>query len=355
MARYIGVMSGTSLDGIDVALVEVGSTIELIHYKEYEYDAELKAIIEDIISYQKCSIQTIGKLDSKLGYMYANAIERFIDEFEIPKDSIKAIGLHGQTIWHESDCEFGFSMQLGSGAIVAKYLDMPCVCDFRSSDIANGGLGAPLAPAFHRYLFGNSSLCVVNIGGIANITALQDDSVGYDIGCGNMLLDLWIQKHLNKPYDSNGEWASGGKVDYGLLEMFLDDEYIKKPYPKSTGKEYFNLSWLEDKLASYPTTLTPQDIQATLLEFVAQTISNEVLRFNPDILMLCGGGANNKALVAKIQQLIPNIQVATLKWANELEAMMMAWLAHQRINHIPIDLCHITNAKKPTILGAVYE
>jgi anhydro-N-acetylmuramic acid kinase len=290
-----------------------------------------------------------------LGKMYADAIVRFLDEFDLDSKSIEAIGLHGQTIWHESDGEFGFSMQLGKGSVVAAHCGIKTVCDFRSSDIANDGLGAPLAPAFHRYLFGSNNFCVVNIGGIANISVLGDKTIGYDIGCGNMLLDMWIQKHQNLAYDKDGNWAKSGKVDYKLVDLLLDDEYIKKSYPKSTGKEYFNLSWLDLKLQQLPYSITPEDVQASLLEFVAQTIANETLRFNPDILMLCGGGANNQALVDKIQQLIPNIQVATMQYANELEAMMMAWLAKERLESNPIDLCDITNAKKPTILGAIYE
>jgi anhydro-N-acetylmuramic acid kinase len=219
--------------------------------------------------------------------------------------------------------------------------------------MAYGGSGAPFAPAFHQFIFKNieSRTAVVNIGGIANITVLGTPLTGYDTGPGNMLMDAWIATHRKVAYDADGSWAREGKVDYGLLDRMMADAYFSLPYPKSTGREKFNLAWL----SAFKSGIAPVDMQRTLLELTAQSIANEVLRFNPDILMLCGGGAKNSFLVERIAALMPNIQVGIMAQADWLEAMMMAWLAYKRIHEEPVELKEVTGARENTLLGAVYQ
>jgi len=353
---YIGVMSGTSLDGVDVSLVEVDSnSIKILHKYEYEFDTYLKQEVLRVIN-NPISLRDIGTLDVKLAKMYAKCIDEFVDRFALDKNTIQAIGFHGQTLWHEPSSDDAFSIQLGSGSYVASLCGMRVVCDFRNKDIANGGEGAPLAPAFHQFLFGvdDGSMCVANIGGIANISYLATPLIGYDTGVGNLLMDSWIYKHKALRYDKDGLWAKEGRVDYALLDILMDDEYIKQSYPKSTGKERFNLEWLESKLKALSKDIKPCDVQRTLLEFTSLSLSNEVLKFNPDVLMLCGGGANNPLLVESISALIPNIQVATMQDSDAIESMMMGWLAHQRLHYIPIKLSSITGSSKDSVLGCVY-
>jgi anhydro-N-acetylmuramic acid kinase len=354
---YIGVMSGTSLDGIDVALVALdGSSCELISSFEYEFDSKIKKMIEGYIASNSFSFDEIGELDIRLGLMYAKAINEFIKRFHLNAEEIRAIGLHGQTLWHNPDGEYPFSIQLGSGSVVSCECGIKVACDFRSRDIANGGDGAPLAPAFHRFLLGgDANIAVVNIGGISNISYLGEPTIGYDIGVGNLLMDSWIQKHKSLPYDRDGVWAKSGKVDYKLLDILMSDEYLSRDYPKSTGKERYNLRYIEDALVTLDRELSPEDVHRTLLEFTALSISNDVLKFNPDILLLCGGGANNPLLVERVSTLMPNIAISTMRDSDYIEAMMMGWLAYNRVHSIPTKLSSVTGARVDSVLGALYE
>jgi anhydro-N-acetylmuramic acid kinase len=250
-------------------------------------------------------------------------------------------------------------MQLGDPNLVTAHTGMKVIADFRKKDMAFGGSGAPLAPAFHTFLFGkNDSICVVNIGGIANITVLGEKLLGYDTGPGNMLMDAWVQKHTGDAFDKNGQWAAEGKVDYTLLDGMMEDAYFSAPYPKSTGREKFNLAWVElVQQLIFGDKMRPDaaDVQRTLLELTALSISNEVLKFNPDMLLLCGGGSKNSFLVERIAVLMPNIQVGIMEQADWLEAMMMAWLAYKRVHEEPVELKEVTGARENTLLGAVYR
>ncbi len=355
--KYIGIMSGTSLDGVDVVLCEIDSdTCRLIASLVYPMPQTLKSDILAMIQ-AKTTLEQVGQIDHRLGLLFTQAVGALLIREGIDASSITAIGLHGQTLWHEPHGRFPFSMQLGDPNIIAAKTGIAVVADFRRKDVALGGQGAPFAPAFHEFIFGNikSSVSIVNIGGIANITVLGDRLIGYDTGCGNVLLDMWINKHQNIPYDKDGAWARKGEVDYALLDVMMADAYFAKPYPKSTGREKFNGAWLENCIDTVGVGIPrPTDIQRTLVEFTALSISNEVLKFNTDVLLLCGGGAKNSFLIERIKALMPNVEVAIAENADWLEAMCFAWLAYKRIHKEKVNLKDVTGACDNAILGGVY-
>lgn len=354
---YIGVMSGTSLDGIDIALCSItDNKIETLQTKEYSYDNDIKQDVLTAIA-NSVTLKFIGTLNHKLGLMYSYAINQFLEEFNIDREDIKAIGLHGQTIWHSPDTPFPFSMQIGDGSLVAKKTGIDVVNDFRSGDIANSGEGAPLTPAFHKALFDDGKSAVLNLGGIANITILTDEFIGYDVGVANILSDYWINKHQNIAYDKDGSWASEGKVNEELLRVILSDPYFKKLPPKSTGREHFNGDWLEDKLKQF-SDISAVDVQATLLEFTITPIIEALKESKVKRLIVCGGGAKNSFLMEKLSKKIDSVKVMKSDKlginSDFLEAIAFAWLAYKRVHHQAIDLCSITGAKQPSILGAIY-
>ncbi len=376
---YIGLMSGTSLDGVDAVLCRVGAEhCEVLQSHTHPFPETLKARVLTAIDTQT-TLQEIGTLDHLLGILFADAVKVLLEKSGMDAENIEAIGSHGQTLWHEPTGETPFSMQLGDPNIIAAQTGIPVVADFRRKDMAFGGSGAPFAPAFHKFLLGEQGrgVCVVNIGGIANITVLGETLIGYDTGPGNMLMDYWIAKQKGLPYDKDGKWAREGKVDYTLLDVMMNDEYFAKPYPKSTGREKFNEAWLKSvqrsAFSTQKTEASPRDayqnssfliphssfksvdVQRTMLELTALSISNEVLKFNPDMLLLCGGGARNRFLVERIATLMPNVQAGVMEQADNLEAMMMAWLAYKRIHNEPVGLKDVTGAQENTILGGVYR
>ena len=356
--RYIGIMSGTSLDGVDVVLCEIDAhSCDLIYSLEYPIPMEVKADILTIIE-SKNSVEHVGQIDHRLGVLFTQAVGALLIRENLDAASINAIGLHGQTLWHQPDGELPFSMQLGDPNILAAKTGIPVVADFRRKDIALGGQGAPFAPAFHEFIFRNinSRLSVVNIGGMANITVLphsdNDKLIGYDTGCGNVLLDQWNAEHQGTPYDKDGAWARSGKVDYTLLDAMMSDAYFSLDYPKSTGREKFNAEWLQSYLRGK--THAPEDVQRTLVELTALTITNEVLQFNSDITLLCGGGAKNSFLVERIKALMTNVEVGIAQHTDEIEAMTFAWLAYKRLHEEAVNLKDVTGASENTVLGGVY-
>ncbi|HFD14210.1 MAG TPA: anhydro-N-acetylmuramic acid kinase, partial [Epsilonproteobacteria bacterium] len=247
---YIGIMSGTSLDGVDVVFCDITpDTCTLIASLEYPMPRELKNDILSMIA-SKTTLEEVGQIDHRLGVLFTQAVGALLIRENIDASSITAIGSHGQTLWHEPSGEYPFSMQLGDPNILSAKTGIPVVADFRRKDVALGGQGAPFAPVFHEFIFKNinASVSIVNIGGMANITVLGEKLIGYDTGCGNVLLDMWIQKHQNVTYDKDGAWAKSGEVDYTLLDAMMADEYFSQAYPKSTGREKFNIAWLEDML-----------------------------------------------------------------------------------------------------------
>lgn len=351
-------MSGTSLDGVDIALCEINdSSCTLLHASEYPFTKELKADVLEAITHP-ITLQAVGTLDYQLGKLFADSIDAFLLAFHINKDDVKAIGLHGQTLWHQPSGETPFSLQLGNANLVATQTGITTVSDFRQMDIANGGEGAPFAPAFHQFLFSDlkEKVAVLNIGGMANITLLGEKVKGWDSGCGNVLLDYWMGQTQLKPYDKDGEFARSGKLNKELLEDILRDDYFKRSAPKSTGREHFNGVWLEEKLTHF-SHLSEQDVQRTLLELTVQSISNDLKNTNITKLIVCGGGAKNSFLMQRLQALNScKIQESDTLGvsADALEAMAFAWFACQRINKEAVDLCSITGAKKPSQLGAIY-
>jgi len=377
---YIGIMSGTSLDGVDVTLCKIEkSGYELISGVEYPFDPLLKRDILAMIEQPQTTLPSLGEIDIRLGRLFADAVNYLLSQMDISREEVEAIGSHGQTLWHQPNGEFPFSMQLGDPNTIAAQTAIKVVSDFRQKDIALGGEGAPLVPAFHQFLFASlkKKTAVVNIGGMANITVIDTPLLGYDTGCGNVLLDAWIEKHQGKSYDRDGEWASQGKVHKRLLNKMLKEPFFSQKAPKSTGREKFNLAWVESYTKEFD--ISAVDIQATLLELTAQSIANEVKLYDRELLLLCGGGAKNGALVARLRELLSrsvktshhndlnggilppynSIIVDTTDSygvsSDYMEAMAFAWLAYKRIHKETVNLKDVTGARENSILGGVYE
>ncbi|MFT7880751.1 MAG: anhydro-N-acetylmuramic acid kinase [Sulfurimonas sp.] len=353
--HYIGLMSGTSMDGIDAVLCRIDKyECQLIHATEYPFPPELKEKLLQTINC-KSTLEQIGRLHIELALRFADAVNELLESYAVDPGSVVAIGSHGQTLWHAPNGEYPFSMQLGDPSTLAARTRIPVVADFRAKDIALGGQGAPLAPAFHQFLFqeASQSIAVVNIGGMANITIPGRQLLGYDTGPGNVLMDLWCQKHTGERYDKDGAWAQIGEVNFTLLEKMLNDRYFSQPHPKSTGREKFNGHWINQLIGNE--SLKSEDVQRTLLELTAVTICNELLKFQRDIAVLSGGGAQNSFLVERIKVLMPNITVIIAENADMLEAMMMAWFAYKRIHNEHINLKDVTGAKENGILGGIYR
>ena len=353
-------MSGTSLDGVDVVLCEIDADrCDLLFSLEFSMPLALKTDILNMIE-GKSTLEDFGEIDHRLALLFTQAVDALLIRENIDASTVKAIGLHGQTLWHDPVGEYPFSMQLGDPNIVTVKTGIPVVADFRRKDVALGGQGAPFAPAFHEFIFDNinSSVSIVNIGGMANITVLGEKLIGYDTGCGNVLLDMWIDKHQNEPYDKDGAWAKSGEVDYTLLDVMMADDYFSLAYPKSTGREKFNEAWLDSVLCSafnVQKEIKVEDVQRTLLELTAMSIVNEVLKFNRDIVLLCGGGAKNSFLVERMKALMPNVEVVIAANADYIEAMTFAWLAYKRLHKEKVNLKDVTGASENAVLGGLYE
>ncbi len=365
-AYYIGLMSGTSMDGIDVVLVDLSKKqIELICSHSHPFPATLQQQLAAIINPDwQGSLVQIGSLHQQLGKLFAEAVNALLKKTEIHSHQIKAIGSHGQTVWHQPGGEHPFSMQLGDANQISELTGITTVTDFRSRDIASGGQGAPLVPAFHQALFSraDTNRILLNIGGIANITLLPHNGEisGFDTGPGNGLMDAWIKKHQQKSFDKNGDWASSGIINKQLLGQLLNDQYFSLPAPKSTGKEYFNLQWLNKNSSK---SVNPQDIQATLAELTARSIANainSVIDQSPDWheLYVCGGGIHNQFLMERLQHHLTAFNIESTETLGVspdwMEAIAFAWLAKQTLEGKPGNLASVTGAKGARILGAIY-
>ncbi len=369
-ALYIGVMSGTSLDGIDTALVEIsGKEVNLLLGDTFPIPKEVRQAVLNIALGQNTNLIEIGQLDRTLGLLYSKAVLQLLHKANIPPSEIEAIGNHGQTVFHQPDGDAPFTMQLGDANIISAITDITTVADFRRKDVALGGQGAPLVPAFHRTIFEpqNSGIVVLNIGGIANISVLTPDmpTLGYDTGPGNMLLDAWYVKHHSLQnglaYDKDGKFAASGRVNSTLLTALCHEEYFSLAAPKSTGRELFNLPWLISKLDSMDTLISPEDVQATLAEFTAITIANEVSQHcygsEPELLV-CGGGSKNPFLMSKLAARLDGWKVCTTDEkgvsSDYMEAIAFAWLAYRRMNGLPSNLPEVTGASRLASLGVIY-
>ncbi|QMT60469.1 anhydro-N-acetylmuramic acid kinase [Legionella sp. PC997] len=360
MTLYIGLMSGTSMDGIDTALVDVSKNILHCGITK-KYSKEVKAHIDMTLSGSDLSLAAICQLNTLIGREFANAVNELLQKVKLSPSDISAIGSHGQTLCHNTNCTIPYTLQLGCAHTISELTGITVVADFRTRDLVLGGQGAPFAPIYHQQLFhdANNHIAVVNIGGIANITFINPNKPikGWDIGPGNCLMDAWIMKYQGRSYDKDGAWAQQGEVIEPLLETLMADSFIRSSAPKSIGKEYFSLSWLEEYLKE---GFQPVDIQKTLLAFTAKSIAHTVLNEKEPIkkMYLCGGGAHNLALLQMLAHLLPQTSVMSIAEVgmspDYLEAMMFAWLAAQAINRIPVDLRTITGSRRPAILGAIY-
>ncbi|MEW9900089.1 anhydro-N-acetylmuramic acid kinase [Chitinivorax sp. PXF-14] len=357
---FVGLMSGTSLDGIDAALVDFSSgqpSLVATHYQPY--DGQLVQALLDIHHPGQNELHRAAMLGNALSHHYADTVHKLLATAGIGPAQVTAIGNHGQTIRHHPDSHY--TLQLGNHALLAELTGISVIGDFRSRDMAAGGHGAPLVPAFHQAVFGQADegRALVNIGGIANITCLPGNGAvrGFDTGPGNLLMDAWIQAHRGKRYDQDGAWASSGQVAEPLLQQWLEDPYFVSPPPKSTGRDYFNLDWLK---ATLPDSMQPADVQATLLELTARSVADAIHRFCPglDTLFVCGGGARNSTLLAHIGALLPQIKVDKTDAlgidADWVEAIAFAWLAWRFDQRLPGNLPAVTGAAGPRILGALY-
>ena len=363
---FIGLLSGTSMDGIDAGLVDFsGNRPQLIDYHFSPLPERTAKALHKLVDPENPTfLKQYGELDAQLGRLFADAALSLLKKSSKLTDEIVAIGSHGQTIYHAPDAAFPFCLQIGDPNIIAEVTGITTIADFRRRDIAAGGQGAPLVPAFHQLFFSDPSetRIILNIGGIANITVLPKnlDSVvsGFDTGPGNGLMDSWVRKQLAVAYDENGNWANSGSCQAELLEELLRDAYFMIDPPKSTGKEYFSLSWLENILAKQKKYL-PEDIQASLCQLTACTISQAIKKHatNPDRILVCGGGVHNSLLMDMLQRQLPCPVHSTDDYGlnpDQVEAAAFAWLAQQTLQGLPGNLTSVTGAKHPVILGAIY-
>ena len=363
---YAGLISGTSVDGIDAVLVRFGEhAVSVLASLSYPYpDALRDRLLEAIRDPGSTSVDEIGALETLVGESFRDAALAVIEASGQRKSDIKAIGSHGQTLRHQPDATPRFTIQVGDPSIIATGTGITTVADFRRPDLALGGQGAPLVPPFHRWLFGNdpgSTTVIANIGGIANITILPANAGpvrGYDTGPGNTLMDAWTRRHRNAPYDADGAWAASGTVDEELLAGLIGDDYFQRLPPKSTGFEHFNLEWLE---AHAIQAIAPADVQATLLELTAQSLADAIGESAPGCrnLFICGGGMDNATLVGRIRSLLPQAAVESTAsrgldpdW---VEACAFAWLARERMSGRSGNLPDATGAVREAPLGAVYR
>jgi anhydro-N-acetylmuramic acid kinase len=354
-------MSGTSLDGIDAVLVDLGrpEPIQLANYY-LPFDDTLKNSLLALHQPGHNELHLAQVIGNQLARMYAQSIFPLLSQTGIAAKQVRAIGCHGQTIRHRP--EHGYSLQIGNAALLAELTGITVVSDFRSRDIAAGGQGAPLVPAFHDHMLRHPGIhrVIVNIGGIGNLTNLAPGrpASGFDCGPGNMLMDAWCAKHTGKPYDDNGAWAASGQVLPELLERMLGEPFFSLTPPKSSGRDLFNTAWLLGRLTGHEAAV---DVQATLLELTCATIAQAIRQHCAGAreIYLCGGGAHNQALVNRLSSLLPDCSLQTTGAlgidGDFMESIAFAWLAQQALHGKPANLPLVTGARHPCILGAVYR
>jgi anhydro-N-acetylmuramic acid kinase len=366
---YIGLMSGTSMDGIDAGLFDIrDSSCKSIATHSNAYPDELRELLMTASREPACcTVDLLGKLDTWVGDCFRQAAEDLIEASGRNRRHIRAIGSHGQTIRHQPRAERPFTMQIGDPNVIAAGTQITTVADFRRRDVALGGEGAPLATAFHRYFLADAkeNRVVLNIGGFANITILPAGSGcvrGFDTGPGNTLLDAWIHLARDEAYDDGGTWAGSGSVADSLLQRLRDDPYFLAPPPKSTGFEYFHLKWLLDRInrEAREQPMPDEDIQATLAALTAGTIADAVREHAPGTarLLVCGGGVKNSHLIRLLAEALPGLPVeSTAAYGIDpdwVEAATFAWLAARRIDGQTGNLPEVTGASREAVLGAIY-
>ena len=370
--RFIGLMSGTSMDSLDAALVDFSHEApQLLATAREPIPSSLReSLLALCASYDaqgRCSrVELQNTLDHQLAESFAQLVARLLSETALHAEDIAAIGSHGQTVFHlpPQGTQKGFSLQITNAQFLANRSGIAAIGDFRNADMQAGGHGAPLVPGFHRAIFHSphTPRVIVNIGGIANITVLptQDNVTGFDTGPGNVLMDGWIQRHAGHAYDREGRWAASGEPDHQLLHLLLQDSYFAKVPPKSTGRELFNLTWLDQQLGKLHHSLSPVNVQATLALLTAESIAEAIRDYAPRTqeIFVCGGGAHNTHLMKLLKQLCPQpVESSALLGLHPdwVEAMAFAWLAKQHLEGKPGNLPEVTGAERAVVLGKLFR
>jgi anhydro-N-acetylmuramic acid kinase len=362
---YGGLMSGTSMDAVDAGLfVFEDGQLRTLATMNVPWPPALQRALRAVSA--ETPIKTLGELDLAVAETFAHAVQLLLRQNNLAPTQVRAIGSHGQTILHLPHHTPPMTWQIGDPNRIAELTGITVVADFRRRDMAAGGQGAPLVPAFHQAMFGGSghARAIVNVGGIANVTLLPIDAqqpvLGFDTGPGNGLMDAWIRQHRGMAYDAQGAWAAQGNVDKGLLERCLADLFFVQAAPKSTGPEYFNLAWLAHYLGECP-AISPQDVQATLCALTACSIVTACTRYLPDCqeLVVCGGGAHNVVLMETLQNYFGGKRVVTTHSygfdPDFIEAAAFAWFAHRTVNGLPSNLPSATGARQAVVLGGIYQ
>lgn len=366
---FVGLMSGTSMDAVDAVLAEFSPTdpAKVLRWHSHAIPENLRRQLAGLAIPGGDNIDLLGKSDHQLGELFADAVSTLLTASEVPHTAISGIGSHGQTIRHRPASEqhpHAFTLQIGDPNIIAARTGITTVADFRRADMAVGGQGAPLAPAFHQYAFQHEgkNRAIVNVGGMANVTWLpaHGEALGFDTGPGNRLMDYWIDRHLNRPFDNAGSWAASHTPIPSLLKTLLKHPFFSKLPPKSTGREAFNEQWLNQVLATADQNLSAGDVQATLLALTANSITTSItmLPGTTDEIYICGGGASNEALMRSIQAALAPIPVAST--ANlgvdphQVEALAFAWFAQRTLLNLPSNLPAVTGASREAVLGGIY-
>ena len=364
---FLGLMSGTSVDSIDSALVNIyGENFELLESGTAPIKKDLKQRIFEAVNASEISNVAINDLDIELGKAFGVAALHLLEKTSLDSADIFAIGSHGQTIKHAPNEINPYSLQVGSPEEIARITNIRTVANFRKADILAGGQGAPLAPLFHKFIFKKNKISegvIINIGGICNLTninEIDEDIIAYDCGPGNCLIDVWNRSYNKGEFDAKGSWASSGNFIPQLLEVMLYDSFFRALPPKSSGTDYFNLKWIQQKISVCKGDFSPKDVQATLVELTVQVIFNELRRLNilEEKIYICGGGIHNTFLINRLEKIVKNSIFSTSSLGIDpdfLEASCFAWLAKERLKRKRFDLSKITGSKQKVLLGEVWE
>jgi anhydro-N-acetylmuramic acid kinase len=361
---YIGVMSGTSLDGVDAILADFSNGVRVLGHQALPFEPPLRHAFLQLNQSGPDELHRAALAANSLAKVYAQAVRQLLLDTGVPASNVAAIGAHGQTVRHQPGQHdgTGYSLQISNPSLLAELTAIRVVADFRSRDVAAGGQGAPLVPAFHQHLFAEPgrTVAVLNLGGISNLSLLAPQCVsGFDCGAGNVLLDYWCQRHTGQAFDKDGAWAATGRCHHALLADFLSEPFLHQLPPKSTGRDLFHADWLNLHLEKF-VGLSAVDVQATLTAFTAQVCVNDVRRHAPNAsrLLVCGGGAYNRYLMLLLQQGLPELTVSTTEAAGlpplQVEATAFAWLAQQTCLNLPGNLPAVTGAYGPRVLGGIY-
>ena len=374
---YIGLMSGTSMDGVDGVLVSFDDASNLaspqapLHVRSHASRPLPATLRESLMALNQSGEDELHRAAlaaNALAHVYADVVHDLLQHSGVSPEQVQAIGAHGQTVRHQPRLHdgVGYTLQIQQPALLAELTGIDVVADFRSRDVAAGGQGAPLVPLFHQHVFGHAheTVAVLNIGGMANLSVLgghapEASVLGFDCGPGNVLLDLWCHAHTGQPYDAQGAWAASGQVLPALLERLMNEPFFQTPPPKSTGRDLFHAQWLDAHLRDFANA-RPQDVQATLTALTAQVCAADVVRHASDAheLLVCGGGAFNDGLMTQLAQALPHLRVCSTQSRGlpplQVEATAFAWLARQCVRRQSGNLPSVTGARGPRVLGVIY-